>query len=674
MALGPILLADSDQQQAELALAALKANNLANPVVTVKDGEEALAFLRREGKYQLRGHEDPAAVLLAIAMPGLDGIETLRVIREDPALRALPVILLAASAEELALAKTRNLSANAYLVKPVGFGNFSAAARTAGVFWALLAALPRAETPQEQPQPGAPAPLRVLYLEDSPDDAEIIRALLTAAVRDIRLDHAETREEYGALLGSRAYDIILTDFNIPGFDGFASLKQAADLAPGVPVICISGAIGEETAVALLKAGAVDYLLKDRRARLPSSIERAVAEAKERTARRLATEALRRSETRFRMLSESLPGFVYTRLAGPVCALTFANKAAGTITGYTAQELLADNGLYERAVLPDFRGAVEAAMRAALAGGQPYQLRYRLRRKDAREIWVEEFGTGICDENGRVNGLAGIILDIDEETQAQEQKQRLMDQLQEKKQEMENFLYITTHDLRSPLINIQGFSHNLLKDFTELRETLKAAALPKSVRGPVDAITAKRIPSALNFISESAQKMDHFIGALLKVSRLGRVEMRPQVLDVNAVLRGVLDVLRYQLEETGAAVKAGDLPPCRADADALNHILSNLLANAVKYRDKSRRLEITVRGEKNGPATALYAISDNGIGIGKLDLPDIWRIFSGSRNAGAEKGEGIGLAMSRMMTKKNGGRIWAESKEGEGSVFYIELPA
>lgn len=380
-------------------------------------------------------------------------------------------------------------------------------------------------------------PLKGLYLEDSPEDMELVTELLAGEAKNVALDRAADEKEFRAALAARPYDVILTDFRVSGFDGFASLRLASELRPGVPVICISGAIGEETAVDLLKAGAVDYILKDRLARLPAAIRRAVSEAAEKKARRQAAEALRQA-----------------------------------------------------------------------------------------------------------------------------------------KEEMENFLYITSHDLRSPLVNIQGFSQNLQKDCKALREVLGPAALPGEIREAVDRLSGKNIPASLDFIIQSVMQMDKVINSVLKVSRAGRVEMKPEVLDVNAVVKNILTNMRFHLEEAGGVVKTGGLPACKADPDAMRNIFSNLLWNAVKYRAGDRRLEISLRGERNSAGTAVYVVSDNGRGIKAAALPAIWRLFSGNRARASESGEGIGLAMCRVLAEKNGGKVWAESKEGEGSAFFVEMPA
>ena len=135
--------------------------------------------------------------------------------------------------------------------------------------------------------------LNVLCLEDSPRDAEIMRELLIDAGYDLNIDCTAVEKEFVSFLRNNKYDIILSDFKLPGFDGFTALRWSMEICPDVPFICISGTVGEETAVELLKKGAVDYILKDRLVRLPSAIERALDEAKEKKAYKLAVEEIQK---------------------------------------------------------------------------------------------------------------------------------------------------------------------------------------------------------------------------------------------------------------------------------------------------------------------------------------------------------------------------------------------
>ena len=137
-----ILLAEDNPRDVELTLEALAEHNLANKVVVVKDGVEALEFLHCEGKFKLRRQGNPAVVLLDIKMPRMDGIEVLQAIRNEPALKMLPVVMLTSSREEPDLKKSYELGVNAYVVKPVDFHDFIEAVKQVGVFWAVINELP----------------------------------------------------------------------------------------------------------------------------------------------------------------------------------------------------------------------------------------------------------------------------------------------------------------------------------------------------------------------------------------------------------------------------------------------------------------------------------------------------------------------------------------------------
>jgi len=137
-----ILLVEDNPKDVELTLEALAENNLANRVTVVKDGVEAMEYLRCEGKYKLRSQGNPAVILLDIKMPRVDGIEVVRTIKSDPALKTIPVVVLTSSREEPDLKKSYELGANAYVVKPVDFQDFIEAVKHVGVFWALINELP----------------------------------------------------------------------------------------------------------------------------------------------------------------------------------------------------------------------------------------------------------------------------------------------------------------------------------------------------------------------------------------------------------------------------------------------------------------------------------------------------------------------------------------------------
>ena len=309
----------------------------------------------------------------------------------------------------------------------------------------------------------------------------------------------------------------------------------------------------------------------------------------------------------------------------------------------------------------------------LARGQAFNKEYRLRPRDTgEERWVHGLGRLELDAKQAPVKMIGTIQDITESKLAQIELEKVNRDLTDKKLEMENFLYITTHDLRTPLVNIQGFSQKLEGHITELSEAMAPAPLPGDIRDIVNKLTGESIPAALKFIEEGAHNMDTLISALLKVSRIGRVEIKPESIEMNELLAKLKDDMSFSLEQAGGTIKCGLLPPCMADLITVSQLFANLLDNAVKYRHKDRPPAISVAGEVKG-GMAAYTVADNGAGIPEKELPGIWNLFL-SRRAPGKKGEGIGLPSARRIAERNGGKIKAESKEGEGTVFTVTLPA
>ena len=254
----------------------------------------------------------------------------------------------------------------------------------------------------------------------------------------------------------------------------------------------------------------------------------------------------------------------------------------------------------------------------------------------------------------------------------EEREQLIRELEQRNREWEGVLYATSHDLRSPLVNIQGFSIRLEKSIREINALCADCfATEESARGAE--LLSERIPKSLHFIQASATKMDTLISGLLKLSRTGRVRLRFDQVDMEALLDAVLSTMAYQLQQVGAEINRDPLPSCWGDNVQLGQVFSNLLDNAVKYRDPERPLTLSISGkEKND--RVVYLIRDTGRGIASMHCDRVWDVFHRVDPERSEPGEGLGLALTRRIVERHSGRIWLESDPGSGSCFYVELPA
>ncbi len=256
----------------------------------------------------------------------------------------------------------------------------------------------------------------------------------------------------------------------------------------------------------------------------------------------------------------------------------------------------------------------------------------------------------------------------------EELERTNQDLIYKTQENETFVYSVSHDLRSPLVNLQGFARELTHACTELREVLESATLPSDVHGRVGTIIDEDILTSIHFIETAVTRSSNIIDALLRLSRAGRVEYQSQDVDLNPIIERIVAAMRVTLDEKKAQVHARPLPAVRADPTAIEQVFANLIANAVNYLDPNRpgRIEVGVAGEADQAADRVTLfVRDNGLGIPAAYLPKLFVAFQ-RLHGNIAPGEGIGLALVKRIVDRHGGRIWAESTEGVGTVFYVSL--
>ena len=254
-------------------------------------------------------------------------------------------------------------------------------------------------------------------------------------------------------------------------------------------------------------------------------------------------------------------------------------------------------------------------------------------------------------------------------------------LTEANEEIQRFAYIVSHDLRSPLVNIMGFTtelealrNDIFEEIAKLREQAGVAAAhadPREPTGaPADPLGAD-FDEAIAFIKTSITKMDRLINAVLKLSREGRRDFKPDDIDMNALLASIGQTVAHRASEQGATITVADLPPVVSDALALEQVFSNLVDNALKYGRQGEPGRIEIKGRAT-PTQVTYEVRDNGRGI---DPQDHQRVFELFRRSGAQDrpGEGIGLAHVRALVRRLGGTMSLASELGKGSVFTVTLP-
>lgn len=310
--------------------------------------------------------------------------------------------------------------------------------------------------------------------------------------------------------------------------------------------------------------------------------------------------------------------------------------------------------------------------STIAHGNVWHGELRNRAKDGSLYWVETTIFPFLNANGKPYQYIAIRTDITQRKADELELQRIASDLAQKNKELEAIVYTVSHDLRSPLVNVQGFSRQLTRACDQIRaaaaESTDGKITLELVRKPLDV----SIPQALKFISAGVAKMEALLAGLLHYSRLGRVVLNVRPLDMNAMLSEITAAMKFQLDEAKAQVRIGILPRCLGDSVQTNQVFANLLDNALKYRAPERPLLIEVSGRvTDGVAT--YTVSDNGLGIAREHQAKIFEIFH-RLNPADTAGEGLGLSIAQRVLERQSGRIWVESEVNKGSIFHVSLPA
>ena len=380
----------------------------------------------------------------------------------------------------------------------------------------------------------------------------------------------------------------------------------------------------------------------------------------------AEEALQESEEHYSTLIGSLADAVFEFKGG---VLVWCNDRVEEIYGYTRDELI---GKGARFFFPEGIGASEFAQKSSAAIKERGLFRGTARvKKKGGTLADIEYSISRTPTKDPIKVIV-VARDITERKQAERERERLLIELAEKTRELEQIVYVASHDLRSPLVNIQGFTRELDESFKQVYEIFDSKAVPSAVKKKLAPLLDEDIPYAFQYILASSSKMDSLLSGLLRLSRLGRAALNIKQLDMNKLMAEVVASSEFQVKESGVKIRVEELPPCYGNETQINQVFSNLLDNALKFLDPDRPGMIRISGKaEKGRVT--YCVEDNGIGIADKDREQIFEIFC-RLDPDAGIGEGLGLTIVRKILDRHSGKVWVESEPGKGSRFFVSLPA
>lgn len=369
---------------------------------------------------------------------------------------------------------------------------------------------------------------------------------------------------------------------------------------------------------------------------------------------MSFERLRRAETvsresaeKIRAIFESITdGITVTDLHGTITDL---NEATVRMHGYENRDELIGSNAFDLVAKPDRPKAWENRQ-SILSGGSGRRERKLIRRAGS-EFDAELNAILIKNEENQPVGFVVLTRDITPKKQAEAEREKLIQELEEKNKELESFTYTVSHDLKAPLITIAGFLGYLKQDVMD-RNT-------------------EKIQADIQYIDQAVRKMQSLLDELLGLSRIGRLVNSPETIPFGDVVHDALDIVHGRLEAAGVKVQIQpSLPAVYGDRQRLIEVVQNLIDNAAKFMGSqpNPRVEIGQRGEEDG--MPIFYIRDNGIGVAPQHHERIFGLFN--KLDSNTEGTGIGLAIVKRIVEVHGGRIWVESEEGKGSTFYFTL--
>ncbi len=540
-------------------------------------------------------------------------------------------------------------------------------------------------------------PIRVLIVEDSEDDALLILRELKKGGYDPHWRMVETPKDLSEALNDDPWDIILSDFQMPAFDGNEALRIVHEKELDIPFIVISGVLVEENAVEILKAGANDYVRKGNWARLIPAVGRELREAHSRKEKTHAQQERAKAQERYRLLFEGAVEGIFQ--SSPSGRFINVNPAMAQLLDYESPEELIEgitDITHQLYVHSDTR---DTMMHSIQTMGMISGFEAEVYRRDGSRTWISLNSRGVFDANGDLEFIEGFAVDIAERKRAEEylaemnkQLERLVAErtidLERKALELEQanlrlteldqlkttFLSSVSHELRTPLTSVLGFAKLIHKDFCK-------TYLPISDLGEKMDKMGERICSNLDIIVHEGERLTRLVNDFLDLTRIeaGRMNWNNQPVSPSKVLgRAALAVTGLYTQKPDLDLKVevpDDLPELIVDPDRMTQVVINLLNNAAKFTPKGY---VILRASLDTKDDVIeLQVEDTGVGIPTEDIENIFTKFHQVKGQAAQdpgiRGSGLGLSISKQIVEHYGGKIHVESELDQGSTFYVTFP-
>ena len=478
---------------------------------------------------------------------------------------------------------------------------------------------------------------RILLLDENVQDRALAATVLSRHLPEARLEEVEHAADFARALGAGQFDIMISEFHLSWSEGARLLAAVRDSHPEIPVLFFCASAEVQDVVEAMKGGVADFLFKTSTGylRLPQAVEEALDRARQ---RRLVA----RSEPWLQTLLDRANVGVFRSTLDE--RLIESNPAL--------LRLLGASSVYEALQVdlpaPHFRAEGQENLLARLSEQGELQSReVEVRRPDGSTVWLSLTEILLLDVDGDIV-VDVLVQDVSHHQAARRRLEERLLELERTNQRLGEFASIASHELQEPL--------RMVEKYGELVAESGKSKLSEQQR------------EALAFVRGGARRMRNLVEDLLQFSRLETEARAFEACDCNSLVEEAANNLLAAVEESGARIEREGLPTVLGDRAQLVQLFQNLLANAVKFRGDAPP-EVHVSAERKGDEW-VFSVEDNGIGIDSENTREIFKLFH--RLQPELPGTGIGLALCQRIVERHGGRIWAESRPGQGSTFFFTL--
>ncbi|TRX20625.1 response regulator [Flavobacterium franklandianum] len=548
--------------------------------------------------------------------------------------------------------------------------------------------------------------LKILILEDNQYDADLIQRELKKSGFRFTSEIVQTRESYESAFDSFKPDIILSDYSLPSFDGLAAFHIKQKKSPDIPFIIVSGTIGEENVVELLKQGATDYVFKDM-GRLALAVRRALEEVAQQRERKRNEKVMKEYLEQYStMISATLFGFMLTDEKGK---LLDVNDAYCGMSGYTKEELL-NLSVTDIQAIDNPEEVAEHIQKVMEFGTNQFESKHK--SKDGLFFDIEvsmgflqskkQFIAFIRDITDRKLSIINLNKK-NEQIEAQNQEYiKINNELSFQNDEKEKRaaeLVIANKELAFQNNEKEKRAAELViaKEKAEESDRLKSAFLANmshEIRTPMNGIlgfadllkepnlTGKQQKEYIKIIEKSGFRMLNIINDIVDISKIeaGLTEVNLKESNINEQIEYIYTFFKPEVEQKGMQLffkksLASKEAVIKTDREKIYAILTNLVKNAIKYTDEGFIEYGYCINTDSKPTELEFFVKDTGIGIPKHRQEAIFERFiqADITDKMAYQGAGLGLSISKAYVEILGGKIWVESEEGKGSTFYFTIP-